>query len=325
MSKFRVVLELYPLESFLAKVLSSVRSLCKCSQLALYIASERAFACLHPDTGVMELHPASIPEDMCRTPIARINGRQIPELTPFPILGTSVLLTYGISLLTRPLGLLILPESGRITDAKEKELLELIKIVGYYLHRHIIEKALAGMGQSVIIMGAHPSMFRIQETVERLTAINEPVLIQGESGVGKEVWAAALHALSPRSSKPFIAINCAAAPSENLLISQFFGHQRGAFTGASYTKRGLFELADKGTIMLDEIGDIGYELQSLLLRVLETGRIQRIGEEEMRCVDVRILSATHQDLYECTKNVGGGCMAVGRKAGKNAAAEKSWA
>ncbi|HPH70167.1 MAG TPA: sigma-54 factor interaction domain-containing protein, partial [Kofleriaceae bacterium] len=127
------------------------------------------------------------------------------------------------------------------------------------------------------------------------------VILRGESGCGKEVVARALHANSQRRLKMFVAVNCAAIPSE-LLESELFGHTRGAFTGAMVARRGLFEAADGGTLLLDEIGELPLPLQAKLLRALQDGEMRRVGESKAVHVDVRILCATHQDLQRCVRN-----------------------
>jgi DNA-binding NtrC family response regulator len=126
------------------------------------------------------------------------------------------------------------------------------------------------------------------------------VVILGESGSGKEVIARALHANSPRRAKPFLAINVAALPAE-LLESELFGHEKGAFTGATASKRGLFEAADGGTLLLDEIAEMPFPLQAKLLRVLQDGEVRRVGDVRPFSVNVRILCATHQDLRTCVR------------------------
>ena len=128
-----------------------------------------------------------------------------------------------------------------------------------------------------------------------VAATDASVVILGESGTGKEVIARALHANSPRNNKPFLAVNVAALPTE-LLESELFGYVKGAFTGASSSKRGLFEAADGGTLLLDEIAEMPLALQAKLLRVLQDGEVRRVGDVRPFAVDVRILCATNQDL-----------------------------
>lgn len=145
------------------------------------------------------------------------------------------------------------------------------------------------------IIAASPEMHEVCRMVERFAPTDMSVLIQGESGTGKEVIARALHALSPRAGKPFIAVNAAAIP-ENLLESELFGHEKGAFTGASQQVKGKFELADGGTFFLDEVGDIPISLQPKLLRVLQERVIERVGGRQTMKIDVRLICATHQNL-----------------------------
>jgi two-component system nitrogen regulation response regulator GlnG len=145
------------------------------------------------------------------------------------------------------------------------------------------------------IVGEAPAMQDVFRAIGRLSQSQITVLITGESGTGKELIARALHVNSPRHGKPFIAINTAAIPKD-LLESEFFGHERGAFTGAQTQRRGRFEQADGGTLFLDEIGDMPFDLQTRLLRVLQDGQFYRVGGVAPIQVDVRIIAATHQDL-----------------------------
>jgi two-component system, NtrC family, nitrogen regulation response regulator GlnG len=150
------------------------------------------------------------------------------------------------------------------------------------------------------IIGQAPAMQEVFRAIGRLSRSHSTVLINGESGSGKELVASALHKHSPRADKPFIAINTAAIPKD-LLESELFGHERGAFTGAQAARRGRFEQADNGTLFLDEIGDMPADLQTRLLRVLSDGQFYRVGGHQPLKVNVRVIAATHQDLEERVK------------------------
>lgn len=145
-------------------------------------------------------------------------------------------------------------------------------------------------------VGDAPAMRLVFEQIARIAPSRAPVFITGESGTGKELAAEALHARSGRAGKPFIAINCGAIP-EDLMESEIFGHVRGAFTGATETRAGAAELADGGTLFLDEIGEMDLGLQAKLLRFLQSGTLQRVGDGAVRRVDVRIVSATNRDPF----------------------------
>jgi len=145
------------------------------------------------------------------------------------------------------------------------------------------------------LIGASAALEAIRQLIERIAPTDARVLVTGESGTGKELVAAALHARSPRAHGPFIRINSAAIPRE-LVESEMFGHERGAFSGAHQARRGRFELADGGTLFLDEIADLSAEAQAKLLRAIESGEFQRVGGERTRRADVRIIAATNRDL-----------------------------
>jgi two-component system nitrogen regulation response regulator GlnG len=151
--------------------------------------------------------------------------------------------------------------------------------------------------ESEALVGRSPAMLEIFKTVGKVAQSNISVLITGESGTGKELVAHAVHQASPRAEEPFIAVNSAAIPRE-LLESELFGHERGAFTGAVNARLGRFREADGGTIFLDEIGDMAPELQAKLLRVVQSGELTSVGGRNAERVDVRILAATHRDLEE---------------------------
>src|SRR3984957_3656724 len=145
------------------------------------------------------------------------------------------------------------------------------------------------------LIGSSPALEAVLDGVKRVAPTSSTVLIQGETGTGKELIARAIHNVSPRCGSPFIKLNCAAIPLD-LLESDLFGHEKGAFTGAIAQKLGRFELADKGTLFLDEVGDIPAPLQPKLLRVLQEQEFERLGSSRTHQVDVRLVAATHRDL-----------------------------
>jgi len=147
------------------------------------------------------------------------------------------------------------------------------------------------------LVGSSPALLEIFKTVGKVAPRNVPVLLTGESGTGKELVAHAIHAASPRAESPFVAVNAAAIPRE-LLESELFGHERGAFTGATNARAGRFREASGGTLFLDEIGDMPVDLQAKLLRVLQSGEVTPVGGRDPILVDVRIVAATHRDLDE---------------------------
>jgi len=147
------------------------------------------------------------------------------------------------------------------------------------------------------IIGQSPAMLTLKNDIKLVAASEFSVLIQGDTGVGKELVARNIHLHSKRSEQPLIHLNCASLP-ENLAESEFFGHAKGAFTGAEHTRQGKFQLADGGTLFLDEIGELPLAMQSKLLRVLQSGEIQTVGEDKVKYVDVRVIAATNRNLKE---------------------------
>ncbi|HTO96033.1 MAG TPA: sigma-54 dependent transcriptional regulator [Myxococcales bacterium] len=161
----------------------------------------------------------------------------------------------------------------------------------------VLRRRLGQVDSGVGLVGSSPPMRRAMELVEKVAPSKASVVITGQSGTGKEMVARAIHQLSPRRDKPFIAINCSAIPA-SLIESEMFGHERGAFTGADQRRLGAWELADGGTLFLDEVGEIPIELQAKFLRVLEEERLRRLGGKSEIMVDVRVISATNKDLKE---------------------------
>jgi DNA-binding NtrC family response regulator len=157
-----------------------------------------------------------------------------------------------------------------------------------------------GSDLDVPMLGLSPAMKKLKHLVEKVAPTDSNVLITGETGTGKEMLARAIHALSPRRDKPFVAVNASAIP-ESLQESELFGHRKGAFTGAIDERKGLFEEAGSGTLFLDEIGDCSPSLQVKLLRAIESRVIRRVGEGQERPVDLRILAATNRDLVELVR------------------------
>lgn len=163
----------------------------------------------------------------------------------------------------------------------------------YHAAKRLIEQEAGGHQ----LIGEHPSMAAVKKLVSKVAPTHSTVLIRGETGCGKELVARSVHEQSLRHEKPFVAVNCGALP-ENLIESELFGHRKGAFTGADAHRQGLFEVANGGTIFLDEIGELPLGMQAKLLRVLESGDIRRVGDNEPFKVDVRVVCATHRNLEQ---------------------------
>ena len=182
---------------------------------------------------------------------------------------------------------------GFLTKPIDKdELLALVERALKISGTHDVDEDWAGE-----IITRNPAMKETLQQAKMVAATDARVLISGESGTGKELLAQAIHRASDRKDKPFVAINCGAM-AEDLLESELFGHEKGAFTGATRSHEGLFQAAEGGTLMLDEIGDMPMRLQVKLLRVLQENQVRRVGSTEARAIDVRVISATHRDLQK---------------------------
>ncbi len=180
------------------------------------------------------------------------------------------------------------------------EVVSLVKRAITHKQKNTTAPVADSIEESTSIIGSAPAMQEVFKAIGRLSNSNFTVLITGESGTGKELVASALHLHSPRSKRPFIAINTAAIPKD-LLESELFGHEKGAFTGASAQRLGRFEQANGGTLFLDEIGDMPADLQTRLLRILAEGEFYRVGGHIPIKVDVRVIAATHQNLEQLVK------------------------
>ena len=178
-----------------------------------------------------------------------------------------------------------------MTVAKAAELASLRQ------ENQLLRTRLEGKLQVEGIIGHDPTIEEVIRVVHKVAPSSSTVLIEGESGTGKEIIARAIHKLSPRAARPFVAINCSAIP-DNLIENELFGHERGAFTGATERKIGLIEAADKSTLFLDEVADLGIGLQAKLLRVLQEKEVRRVGGNESFHVDVRLVAATNRNLAE---------------------------
>ncbi|GJL53369.1 MAG: sigma-54-dependent Fis family transcriptional regulator [Nitrospirales bacterium] len=165
---------------------------------------------------------------------------------------------------------------------------------------HDLREVLTGQHRFFDLVGKSPAITDVYARIQDIAPTDATVLIEGETGTGKELVARAIHQASPRKGQPFIAVNCAGL-TDSLLGSQLFGHKRGAFTGAMQDHQGFFEAAHMGTLFLDEIGDMPLSIQTTLLRVLQEKEIMRVGESHPRSVDVRVVTATHQNLQELVK------------------------
>ena len=231
---------------------------------------------------------------------ASLNSCVLPLIARDRILGMLALAKLGDSPYTQDELSYLAQVSNQITVLIENDLL-----------RAELHKMKAELGEEAMyaddqrpsepsfeqIVGRSSALQRVLRKVEVVAPTDSGVLIQGETGTGKELIARAIHNLSGRHDKPFIKVNCAAIPS-GLLESELFGHEKGAFTGAVMRKPGRFEVADKGTLFLDEVGDIPLELQSKLLRVLQEREFERLGSTRTQQVDVRVIAATHRDLKQ---------------------------
>ena len=219
----------------------------------------------------------------------RAEGRQQPVLV------VSALDTARTAVEALQLGAADYIVKGFDIEELRKRVANLVKLVDLAAENERLRRELVSEGQFGRMLGRSAPMRRVFDLAERVAPADVTVLILGESGTGKDLLAQEIHERSPRSALPFVAVNCAALP-ENLIESELFGYERGAFTGAAQMKKGKFELASGGTLFLDEIGDMNPVTQAKVLRALENRKIERLGGTSSIEVDVRVISATHRKL-----------------------------
>src|ERR1700674_708774 len=212
-----------------------------------------------------------------------------------PVLMVSALDTAKTAVEALQLGAADYLVKGFELEELRQRVANLLKLATLESENDALRRRLATEGQFGQMIGRSAEMRRAFEMADRVAPADSTVLILGESGTGKDLLAQEIHARSPRSGKPFVAVNCAALP-ETLIESELFGYERGAFTGAAHQKKGKFELASDGTIFLDEIGDMNPVTQAKVLRALENRTIERLGGTQSIPVDVRVISATHRNL-----------------------------
>ncbi|MCA9126973.1 MAG: sigma-54-dependent Fis family transcriptional regulator [Planctomycetales bacterium] len=264
-------------------------TVCPDGESAVREARESAFDCLIVDLDMPGLNGIEV--------IRRVREHS-PETEAIVLTGKESLETavaamrYGAcDYLTKPCRLSELRELlQRILDRRDT-------VKQYYATKRTRSQS----SQSAQLIGQHETMQVVRKLVSKVAPTGSTVLIRGETGCGKELVAQSVHDESPRAAQPFVAINCGALP-ENLIESELFGHRKGAFTGADSQRDGLFQVANGGTIFLDEIGELPLGMQAKLLRVLESGEIRRVGDNDPFKVDVRVVCATHRDLEQMVEN-----------------------
>jgi anaerobic nitric oxide reductase transcription regulator len=242
-----------------------------------------------PYDGLVESHRGHLPVHDCVGCAVRLDDKPwglltLDDLAPerFSSLDLAVLQSFG------SLAAATVSVAARIEQLHSRAEHESLRAEGYRL---------AATPRPRALIGRSAPMRQLQKEIELVAASELPVLIQGETGVGKELVAEALHARSARASRPMISLNCAALP-ETLVESELFGHVKGAFTGAIGERPGKFELADGGTLFLDEVGELAPNVQAKLLRVLQSGQLQRLGSDREHRVDVRLIAASNRNLAD---------------------------
>jgi len=318
-SSFEIIQKIWTqdnIENVSAYLISKFEGIVACKELVLFIFSHNQETLFVFSEGQIR----SLKRGIFESVLPILNGLKgltyidknaiTPAVAPQNFHDASQIAAFPIDHENQLLGALLIPCPGNCKcDAKEMEVISLIlnhssgaiqRAVTYEEEMHDIQRRIEITTEYCGIVGKDPQMQAIYKLIEDIAPSDTTVLIQGESGTGKELVASAIHQKSLRKNKPFVVINCSAYPA-TLLESELFGHEKGAFTGAVRQKIGRFEQADKGTVFLDEIGEIPASAQIKLLRVLQTQKFERISGEKTLAVDVRILAATNKDLLEEVK------------------------
>lgn len=257
-------------------------------QDAIHLAQEVPF-----DLAIVDIHMPDVDGIEVLKAVKRTNTHMpVLMITAYSAMDTTIeaIRQGAYDYLSKPCKM----EELKLTVKRALEQYQLLKENQYF------RQELRGKYHLENVVGRTPAMLEVYKTVARLVNSNATVLLQGESGTGKELIARAIHFNGPRAERPFVAVECASL-AETLLESELFGHVRGAFTGAVETKKGLFEVADRGTIFLDEIAEISLALQAKLLRVLQEHEIRRVGGTAPIALDVRVIAATNKDLESLVK------------------------
>jgi two-component system nitrogen regulation response regulator NtrX len=247
-----------------------------------------ALASAHPDAILLDL---VMPEEDGLTFLRRL--RESGDGTP--VLVVTALDTAKTAVEALHSGATDYIVKGFDIEELRRRVANILKLAELGAENERLRRELVAEGQFGRMLGTSPEMRRVFEMAERVAPTDATVLILGESGTGKDLLAQEIHARSPRAARPFVAVNCAALP-ENLIESELFGYEKGAFTGAAQQRKGKFELAHGGTLFLDEIGDMNPVTQAKVLRALESRKIERLGGTFSLDVDVRVISATHRNL-----------------------------
>jgi two-component system response regulator HydG len=297
-------------------LISKFQEIMACQELVLFIFSHNqqklfVFSDSQLRSFKKDIFESALPVLTALKGFTYINTNALtPAITPETFHAAAQIAAFPIYHENQLLGALLIPCPGNCKcDTQEMEVISLIlnhstrairRAVSHEEEMHSIQRRLEITTEYCGIVGKDPQMQAIYKLIEDIAPSDTTVLIQGESGTGKELVASAIHQKSLRKDGPFVVINCSAYPA-TLLESELFGHEKGAFTGAVRQKIGRFEQADKGTVFLDEIGEIPASAQIKLLRVLQTQKFERIGGEKTLAVDVRFLAATNKDLLEEVK------------------------